>query len=82
MTKQTYKELKSLEAEIEQREEFEKDIHTCLLRCDEKNYIRFIKNFDAKLQREILVSLYTDYQRQTKKLHNKFNELLEGEKNG
>lgn len=43
MTKQIYKELKSLEDEIKQREEFEGDIHSCLLRCDEKDYIRFIK---------------------------------------
>lgn len=82
MTKQIYKELKSLEDEIKQREEFEGDIYSCLLRCDEKDYIRFIKKFDTKLQREVLVALYTDYQKQTKKLHNKFNELLEGEKNG
>lgn len=82
MTKQTYKELKSLEAEIKQCEEFERDIHSCLLRCDEKDYIRFIKKFDAELQREVLVALYNDYQKRTKELNNKFNELLEGEKNG
>lgn len=81
MTKQTYKELKFLEAEIEQCEKFERDIYSCLLRCDEKDYIRFIKKFDAELQREILAALYTDYQKRIKKLYNKFNELLEGEKN-
>lgn len=81
MTKQTYKELKSLEAEIKQREKFERDIYSCLLRCDEKDYIHFIKKFDAELQREVLIALYTDSQKQTKKLHNKFNELLEEEKN-
>lgn len=45
MTKQTYKELKSIEAEIKQRKEFEGDIYSCLLRCEEKDYVRFIKKF-------------------------------------
>lgn len=82
MTKQTYRELKSLEAEIKQCEEFEGNIYSCLLRCDKKDYISFIKKFDAKLQREVLAALYTDYQKRTEELRNKFNELLEGEKNG
>lgn len=60
MTKQTYKELKSIEAEIKQRKEFEGDIYSRLLRCEEKDYVRFIKKFNAKLQREVLVALYTE----------------------
>ena len=77
MTIHEYCALRTLEEQIHKCEHFNKEIETCLWSKYEKNYIKFIKDFDIELQREVLIALQSTYEKRIQALHDEFNRLLE-----
>ena len=76
MTIQTYGALRDLENNIGKYNHFNEKIKNCLQCRSERDYIKFIKNFDIELQRDILIELQSKYEKQIQKYREEFDRLL------
>jgi predicted phage-related endonuclease len=76
MTINEYHALTTLEEKIRECEHFNEEIKTCIRYSRKENYIKFIKDFDVALQKEVLIALQSAYENRIQKLHDEFNRLL------
>ena len=76
MTINEYRALTMLEERICECERFNQEIKDCIKYSKKENYIKFIKDFDAALQKEVLIALQSKYENRIQELHDEFDRIL------
>ena len=76
MTINEYRALTMLEERIRECERFNQEIKDCIMYSEKENYIKFIKDFDATLQKEVLIALQSTYENRIQELYDEFDRIL------